>query len=125
MSEHYTSNTEAVSKFCNTCGRVTQHAVSGHRLGRCMNDHAAARSATADLRSKTCVCGAKKREGESFCFRCYDELTPELKRDLWKKAGHGYVKAYAAALDFLRWNTTRLQGEGGPEQTNLFGGDAA
>ena len=36
MAEHYTANTESVSKWCNACCRMTQHSVSGNRVGRCI-----------------------------------------------------------------------------------------
>lgn len=36
MAEHYTRGTESVLKFCKTCGRLTKHAVSDVRAGRCM-----------------------------------------------------------------------------------------
>lgn len=36
MAEHYTRGTESVLKFCGTCGRLTKHAVSDVRAGRCM-----------------------------------------------------------------------------------------
>jgi hypothetical protein len=35
MSEHFTRNTEEVTRWCNHCGRFTQHIVSDGRLGRC------------------------------------------------------------------------------------------
>ena len=35
MSEHYTRNTEGAPKWCNACGRITVHKVSGGRIGRC------------------------------------------------------------------------------------------
>lgn len=35
MTEHYTRNTESVTKWCNKCGRPTQFAVSCGRVGRC------------------------------------------------------------------------------------------
>ena len=40
MSEHYTRNTESVTKHCNRCGRPTQHRVSDGRIGRCMEHEA-------------------------------------------------------------------------------------
>jgi len=39
VSEHYTRNTESVTRWCNRCGRPTQHLVSAGRVGRCENDH--------------------------------------------------------------------------------------
>jgi hypothetical protein len=41
MAEHYTRGTESVTRWCNACGRPTQHAVSGGRVGRCMEHEAA------------------------------------------------------------------------------------
>ena len=35
MAEHYTRGTECVLKLCRTCGRLTYHAVSAGRIGRC------------------------------------------------------------------------------------------
>ena len=40
MSEHYTKNTESVTRFCRTCDRLTQHAVSDGRIGRCTEHQA-------------------------------------------------------------------------------------
>ena len=42
MTEHYTRNTESVLKFCTTCGRLTKHAVTDVRAGRCMEHQAPA-----------------------------------------------------------------------------------
>ncbi len=36
MPEHYTQATESVTRWCNRCGRPTQHAVSSGRPGRCL-----------------------------------------------------------------------------------------
>lgn len=36
MAQHYTSNTVSVEKWCNTCSRFTQHAVSGNVAGHCL-----------------------------------------------------------------------------------------
>ncbi len=40
MPEHYTRNTLEATKWCNRCGRPTQHAVSGGRIGRCLEHEA-------------------------------------------------------------------------------------
>ena len=37
--KHETRNTVSVLKWCNACGRSTQHACSDRRVGRCM-EHA-------------------------------------------------------------------------------------
>lgn len=39
MIEHYTKGTISVRKWCNTCGKETEHSVSDGRLGRCVEDH--------------------------------------------------------------------------------------
>lgn len=39
MTEHYTRNTEYVWKWCERCGRMTEHPVSDSRVGRCKEDH--------------------------------------------------------------------------------------
>lgn len=36
MTEHYTTNTESVTRWCGTCSRPTQHSVTAGRVGRCM-----------------------------------------------------------------------------------------
>lgn len=44
MTEHYTAATESVFKFCAKCGKLTKHAVSSGRIGRCMEHEAAGES---------------------------------------------------------------------------------
>lgn len=44
MTEHYTTNTESVLRWCNQCNRLTRHSVSGKRVGRCMEHQAAGAS---------------------------------------------------------------------------------
>jgi hypothetical protein len=51
MAEHYTTNTLEATKFCNHCGRNTQHAVSCGRIGRCL-EHAAPQYSAAQLRRR-------------------------------------------------------------------------
>jgi len=36
MTEHYTQATYECSAWCNRCGRVTRHSVSGGRRGACL-----------------------------------------------------------------------------------------
>lgn len=40
MAEHYTSNTESVWEWCEHCQAFTEHTVSDHRKGPCVNSHA-------------------------------------------------------------------------------------
>ena len=37
MPEHYTRNTLEATKWCNRCGRPTQHAVSAGRIAHCLD----------------------------------------------------------------------------------------
>lgn len=37
MTQHYTSNTVSVSRWCNKCHAFTLHKVSGHRVGHCIS----------------------------------------------------------------------------------------
>jgi hypothetical protein len=36
MTEHYTTGTESVLRWCNRCAKMTMHAVSSGRVGRCL-----------------------------------------------------------------------------------------
>ena len=40
MPHHHAKNTESVPAWCNQCWRMTQHAVSGGRQGRCLEHDA-------------------------------------------------------------------------------------
>jgi hypothetical protein len=51
VSEHYTKNTESVTRWCNRCARDTQHSVSAGRIGRCM-EHAAPAETKAQQRRR-------------------------------------------------------------------------
>ena len=39
MTEHFTRNTESMTVWCNLCNKVTEHAVSDERIGRCKTEH--------------------------------------------------------------------------------------
>lgn len=39
MPEHYTSNTNAVLKYCPTCNKKTMHRVYNKRVGTCLEVH--------------------------------------------------------------------------------------
>lgn len=52
MSEHYTKNTRAVSKFCLTCGKMTMHRVDFKRVGSCMEHQATGMSKAQEKRLK-------------------------------------------------------------------------
>jgi len=52
VTEHYTAATEEVRKWCNRCARVTAHAVSGGRIGRCM-EHESGSLQTGESQKQT------------------------------------------------------------------------
>lgn len=41
MTEHFTQNVESYLAFCRKCSRLTRHAVSGGRAGRCLEHETA------------------------------------------------------------------------------------
>jgi len=51
MPEHYTKNTESVTRWCNHCKRHTQFAVSDGRIGRC-TEHEAPQFSKAQLKKR-------------------------------------------------------------------------
>lgn len=53
------------------------------------------------LKSKECRCGRWKREGVSFCARCYWSLPEHLRVALYRPIGQGYEEAYEAAVRFF------------------------
>lgn len=67
-------------------------------------------TALDELNSDKCVCGAKKRQRESFCRGCFYALPGDTRRRLYRDIWHGYSEIYAAAKQWLRDNTTRLAG---------------
>jgi len=51
MAEHYTRSTESATRWCNRCGKRTQHIVSGGRIGRCL-EHEAPELSAAQLKRR-------------------------------------------------------------------------
>lgn len=51
MSHHFTQNTESITRWCGQCGKMTQHSVSGGRVGLCM-EHDAPLYSKAQLRRR-------------------------------------------------------------------------
>ena len=37
--QHYQRNVIAITKWCETCGKMTRHRVSDRRVGSCMESH--------------------------------------------------------------------------------------
>lgn len=38
--QHYQRNVIAITKWCETCGKMTSHRVSDRRVGSCLTPHA-------------------------------------------------------------------------------------
>jgi hypothetical protein len=49
MAHHFTQGTESVTQWCEHCGKLTQHAVSAGRIGRC-TEHGPQQYTKAQLR---------------------------------------------------------------------------
>jgi ribosomal protein L44E len=59
MMEHFTRNTESITKFCRTCGRLTQHRVNNGRTGACL-EHDAPKMTKAQQKKKAAAAIAAK-----------------------------------------------------------------
>jgi hypothetical protein len=67
MTEHYTANTESVTKFCNRCMRNTQHAVSAGRVGRCMEHEPPEQTKAQERRARDAADRAEaEKQGDLF-----------------------------------------------------------
>ncbi len=53
------------------------------------------------LFAETCECGRDKRSRNSFCRFCYNRLPPNMRHDLYKRVGAGYVESHLAARKYL------------------------
>lgn len=54
------------------------------------------------LMSDVCpTCGGVKRPRNTLCGGCYRKLPEDLKRNLYRRVGHGYEEAVAASLRAL------------------------
>lgn len=62
-----------------------------------------------ELFSNTCVCGAHKKDGNSFCTRCYYQLPAQMRLALYTPMSRGYASIYDEAKDWLRTYTERLK----------------
>lgn len=51
MTQHYQSNVVGILKFCPTCNRKTMHSVYNHRVGSCVEIHAAGMSKAQEKRA--------------------------------------------------------------------------
>ena len=55
----------------------------------------------SELRGQRCRCGSRKKNGHTFCFRCYRRLPPGNRQALYYPFGEGYEEAYAEAVELL------------------------
>lgn len=78
----------------------------------------------AALRGTTCICGAPKGRGQSFCRICYHALTRAQKAALYRRITAGYADAYADARHHLE-QLGRLAQEAPPTTSGPPPGEAA
>jgi hypothetical protein len=60
----------------------------------------------AELRGVDCRCGKRKRRDHTFCGQCFGRLPSSMKNALYLRIGHGYEKAYDAAVAQLSKRST-------------------
>jgi hypothetical protein len=53
------------------------------------------------LAATKCICRKPKQQRRAFCLGCYLRLPPGMQKALWRKVGHGFEQAYAAAKERL------------------------
>ncbi|MBI3654141.1 MAG: hypothetical protein HY231_24175 [Acidobacteria bacterium] len=58
--------------------------------------------AIEELQSNQCVCGERKKSGNSFCHLCYFRLPPKMRQALYRTFSDGYAEDYDAAKDYLK-----------------------
>jgi hypothetical protein len=81
MPEHYTQSTESVTKFCSTCGRITEHIVSAGRIGRC-KEHSAPELSKAQQKNRQRIGelqGSGRGEGIGRNIKVQLEKAPQLE----------------------------------------------
>ena len=55
-----------------------------------------------ELKSEECACGAYKKSGMSFCYKCYSSLPNDHQKPLYSQFGRGYEEAYEQATMWLK-----------------------
>jgi len=55
-----------------------------------------------ELKSNECACGSYKKEGNSFCYKCYSGLPDDMQKALYQRFGNGYEIAYDDAIGWLK-----------------------
>lgn len=55
------------------------------------------------LASATCpCCKASKKDGHTFCNRCYWRLPRDHQVAIYRRLGDGYIEAVDAAMEYLK-----------------------
>jgi len=54
-----------------------------------------------ELLGTECRCGRQKRAKQTFCLRCYRQLSADQRHALYRRIGAGYEEAYLEALKVL------------------------
>lgn len=57
--------------------------------------------AMSELNGTVCRCKRHKAARQTFCKVCYYALPIQIRRDLYKGVGEGYIEAYDAAVEHL------------------------
>ena len=55
-----------------------------------------------ELGGATCQCGKLKTSRQTFCRRCYFQLSGVIRARLYELVGQGYEEAYASAMEILK-----------------------
>jgi len=53
-------------------------------------------------KSEECLCGKPKRSKYAFCWGCYRELPPNIKKNLYQSFGGGFEAAVDEAVKHLQ-----------------------
>lgn len=75
--------------------------------------------ALGELKSDMCLCGARKKSGESFCRACYYALPPGLRHRLYLPLSEGYAAIWDQARDYLKQETNRIPAQPAAKQEKL------
>lgn len=95
--------TAYTTKEVNNCGKPITRITECPQAVVCYDqDIKPARYYARILIDPSCQCGRKKNDNMGLCFICFDSLSPEVKRGLYKKVGHGFEQAYESALKELK-----------------------
>jgi len=55
-----------------------------------------------NFKSTECLCGKSKKPRFVFCYKCFWELTKELRNGLYSRVGQGFFGACEEAYKYLK-----------------------